>query len=146
MDLSEENAWTSGSLWQEWLARQKAGFEGWSQETGGGWDFSMASLDRLEDLIRSRYSSIREIEAAEQTPFAQAAYWYFGEVFCRCHRLVRQQRPGGDPDDKPFVIDPGDGGTAEDDERAATSPDVEIPALFPRGEDNHLRDALAGWL
>ncbi|AJC53129.1 hypothetical protein GZL_00523 [Streptomyces sp. 769] len=33
-------------------------------------------------------------------------------LFCRRHGLVWQQRPGGDPDDKPFVIDPGDGGTA----------------------------------
>ncbi|MFE4017077.1 hypothetical protein ACFXPZ_06590 [Streptomyces sp. NPDC059101] len=61
MDMSEENAWTSSSLLQEWPGRQKAGFEGWSQETGGGWGFSMASLDRLEDLIRSRYSSISNV-------------------------------------------------------------------------------------
>ncbi|BDM74577.1 hypothetical protein HEK616_80640 (plasmid) [Streptomyces nigrescens] len=144
--MTEENAWTSNPLLQKWLARQQAGFEEWAQETGGGWDFSVDSLDRLEDLIRSRYSSIREIEAAEETPFVQVAFWYFGEVFCRCHGLVWQQRPGGDPEDKPFVIGPGDGGLDEDDERPATNPDGEIPALFLRGEDNHLRDALEGWL
>ncbi|MFD8544699.1 hypothetical protein [Streptomyces sp. NPDC059649] len=105
----------------------------------------MDSLDRLENLIRSRYSSIREIEAAEETTFVQVAYWYFG-VFCNCHGLEWQQRPGGHPDDKPFVIQPGGGGVDEDEERAATSPDGEIPALFVRGEDHHLRDALKGWL
>jgi hypothetical protein len=149
MSTSDENEWTANPRLKEWTAARQAAFEEWAAETGGEWDFTMESVDRLEALIRDRFASSSEVEAAQDTPFVQGAYWYLGEVFVRVHQLEWQQRPGGAPDDLPFVIQRGgSGGIGEDDEEelAVLSPDIEIPALFLRGDDNHLRDALEGWL
>lgn len=149
MSASEENEWTTNPRLKEWTAARQTSFEQWASETGGGWDFTIESVDRLEALIRDRFTSSGDVEAAQGTEFVQGAYWYLGEVFVRVHGLQWQQRPGNDPEDLPFVIQAGgSGGISEDDENelAVLSPDIEVPALFLRDEHNHLRDALEGWL
>jgi hypothetical protein len=151
MTGSEKNEWTGNPRLRHWLAVHRAVFCTWGEETGGGWNFRMESLDRLEQAIRSRYSSYEEVKAAEAAdePWLQVAYWYLGEVFVRSHGFEWQQRPGDAPDDKPFVIQAGGTGgidEEEGEELAACNPDVEVPALFLRGEDFHLRDVLADWL
>ncbi len=71
-------------------------------------------------------------------PCIQAAYRYFGQVFRNCHGLVWQQRPGGDPDDKPFVIgsEPTTGGVRT---QLALAPAVQPGQSWPCSE-RALRD------
>lgn len=97
MSTSDENEWTANPRLKEWTAARQAAFEEWAAETGGEWDFTMESVDRLEALIRDRFASSSEVEAAQDTPFVQGAYWYLGEVFVRVHQLEWQQRPGAPP-------------------------------------------------
>ena len=144
--MTGNESWTANATLVNWLAAQKDAFAAWEAEVGGVWDFTMDSLDRLEEAIRDRFTSYEEIQDAEDSPFVQVAYWYFGEVFVRNHAMVWQRRPTNDPSDRPFIIGPGDDGLDEDDDRPTTAPDTEIPALFLRDPDNHLRDALEGWL
>lgn len=151
MSSSEHEEWTGNPLLTQWLAERQGAFEQWAAEAGGGWDFTMESVDRLERLIRSLFTSAEEVRAAENSAFVQGACWYLGEVFARAHGMEWQQRPGGDSEDLPFVIQPGGTGgigvddEGEEEELAVLSPQDEIPALFLRDDDNHLRDALEGW-
>ncbi|MEV5880330.1 hypothetical protein AB0L75_40310 [Streptomyces sp. NPDC052101] len=151
MSTGDENEWTGNPLLKQWLSERQDAFELWAAQAGGSWDFTMESVDRLEALIRSLFSSSGEIEAAQDTAFVQGAHWYLGEVFARAHGMEWQQRPGGDPEDLPFVIQAGGTGgigaddEGEEEELAVLCPADEIEALFLRDDDNHLRDALEGW-
>ncbi|MEI5136015.1 hypothetical protein RB199_32165 [Streptomyces libani] len=68
-----------------WLTERQTGFEHWAHEAGGVtlFDFSNASLDALEDLVREAYTKTDEITQQRRTPFIQGAVWYIGEVLCR---------------------------------------------------------------
>ncbi|MGY5137647.1 hypothetical protein ACWGJW_35600 [Streptomyces nigrescens] len=68
-----------------WLTERQTGFEHWAHEAGGVtlFDFSNASLDALEDLVREAYTKTDEITQQRRTPFIQGGVWYIGEVLCR---------------------------------------------------------------
>ncbi|WP_407288207.1 hypothetical protein [Streptomyces sp. BP-8] len=70
--------WLSG-----WLNEREKTFAVWVEETGlpaQTWDFSPASLDVLERLVRERFPAKEEFEEAEAGLFLQGASWYVGEV------------------------------------------------------------------
>ncbi|NGN66673.1 hypothetical protein G5C51_22560 [Streptomyces sp. A7024] len=74
-----------------WLAARSEQFADWCRETGaseGTWDFSAASLETLEGLIRARYRGEEQIHADRLSLFLQGACWYVGEVAVR-HRGYR---------------------------------------------------------
>ncbi|MFF8603178.1 hypothetical protein ACF065_32635 [Streptomyces sp. NPDC015232] len=68
-----------------WLAERRDAFESWARDAGGvdRFDFSDASLDALEELVRGRFAAPEEITAQRRSPFVQGAVWYIGETLCR---------------------------------------------------------------
>lgn len=96
-----------------WLARQEAGFPAWAEETGTPerWDFSPASLDTLEALVRERYADEHAFaDAVREGTLLQVAGWYVGETIRRA-RGCTWQHCGTDPSGVPGF--PGSGGTWE---------------------------------
>jgi len=140
--------WTDNPRLGAWLAAQEAAFPAWVAGTGQEWDFSPASVDRLEELIRGRFASYDEIAAAEKTPAVTVPAWYFGEVQNRHCGTGWEARPEGDAN--PFVRLPAEDDDVDEDEELyededyvpACDPVVELTALFLRGPDNHLRTVL----
>ncbi|MGG7569454.1 hypothetical protein [Streptomyces sirii] len=66
-----------------WLAEREQTFAAWIEETGlpaQTWDFSPASLDVLERLVRERFPAKEEFNEGEAGLFLQDASWYVGEV------------------------------------------------------------------
>ena len=48
--------WADNPRLNTWLAAQHAAFPGWTRDTGQPWDFTVGSLDRLEQLLRARFA------------------------------------------------------------------------------------------
>ncbi|NBE56743.1 hypothetical protein [Streptomyces boluensis] len=77
--------WRDNPRLNQWLTAQENAFPAWRQATGGTWDFTPASLDRLEDVLLSRYAGYEEADAAHEDPFMSVAVWYLGETVRRAH-------------------------------------------------------------
>ncbi|MER7519433.1 hypothetical protein [Streptomyces sp. NPDC126499] len=144
--------WFDNPRLHDWLARQRAAFPAWARDTGQDWDFAPASVDRLERLLRSWYSTYEDIHAAAATPRVQVAAWYLGEVQVRHCGTVWKCRPREALTeweyDTPFVTlpeppVPEEDGKGEEDEEGYVPlcvPQDEIEALFLRGPENRLYD------
>ncbi|MEU1277412.1 hypothetical protein [Streptomyces sp. NPDC005805] len=137
----------------EWLAARRAAFPAWAQRHGGDWDFGLASLDRLEALLRASFSSYEEARSREDDPFLLTAAWYLGEVHNRARGTVWQLHPDA-PDHPPYKAQPfvkipwerkdeyEDAEGIEDDARPLYAPVDGICRLFTGGPPRRLRDAL----
>jgi hypothetical protein len=68
-----------------WLAERSAGFEAWmsAYAPDGTWDFSPASLDALEEVVRRVTPTGDALQDAANRDFVEGAAWYLGEVLCR---------------------------------------------------------------
>ncbi|MFE3326977.1 hypothetical protein [Streptomyces sp. NPDC059176] len=68
-----------------WLADRQAAFGRWAREAGGvhRFDFSDASLDALEGLVKEKFAESEEITAQRRSLFIQGAVWYIGETLRR---------------------------------------------------------------
>ncbi|MFH9354258.1 hypothetical protein [Kitasatospora sp. NPDC017646] len=106
MDPIDTPEWADNPRLAGWLAAQRAAFPVWARESGGGWDFEPASLDRLQALILSRFDTWEEVRAARDTPLLEVPAWYLGEtlvrrcgVVWRCVPVLPVPRPpaGGYP-------------------------------------------------
>ncbi|EHR61019.1 hypothetical protein [Saccharomonospora cyanea] len=149
-----EEKWADNPRLNLWTAAQAAAFETRSPLDSGGWDFSIESLDRLEDLLRRRFASYEDIMAAHDTELVSVAAWYLGEVHVRHYGAQWRCRPEPDPqglgNDQPYVTIPvsraDEYPPADDDPdgdgRPLTVPVNELDALFLRGPGHHLRDTL----
>ncbi|QEV53688.1 hypothetical protein CP981_20325 [Streptomyces platensis] len=51
---------SDNSVLNAWLTIQHSEFPAWAEQTPGTWDFSLDSLARVEDLIRSRYATVEQ--------------------------------------------------------------------------------------
>jgi hypothetical protein len=82
-----------------WLARQEADFQAWAEATGTPetWDFSPASLDTLEAVVRERYADTRAINDARDSTFIQVASWYVGEIARRVNGAAWLRPPQCSP-------------------------------------------------
>ncbi|MEU6378957.1 hypothetical protein [Streptomyces sp. NPDC046909] len=115
-----------------WLARQEADFPAWAEATGTAetWDFSPASLDTLELLVRDRYADMHAVNTDRHSTFVQVAQWYIGEV-------ARRVNDGADwyafPPDP--AAPPGAPGSPQSvwtgTPRVALGPAVETPRVLP---------------
>ncbi|MGP3984005.1 hypothetical protein [Streptomyces sp. KR80] len=117
----------------EWLERRRADFPAWAEAAGGGtrvWDFSIESVDRLQDIFLGLFHTRDEMRENADGPFIADAMWYLGEVQVR-HAGASwnwQPEPVGEPgsEDYPFVMTPEE--DADEDEYADSfGPDVEVP-------------------
>jgi len=68
-----------------WLARQDSGFPAWAAAYGPGldWDFSVDSLDQLEEVLRRSVASATDLTDGGHRYFSDGASWYLGEVLRR---------------------------------------------------------------
>jgi len=171
VDTIDRPDWADNPRLNNWLAEQRAAFPAWCREHPGDWDFSPESVDRLEHLIRSAFSTWEEENAAERGPLVQGACWYLGELLVRHGGAVWRWQPW-EPDPKtpswhsPMLTYPTGALTdrerelleqAEDDEDG--DPDAQLPVVHPAmlvsslfaAPGHSLREALhvfagfAGW-
>ena len=114
-----------------WLARQEADFPAWAAATGTPerWDFSPASLDALETLVRERYADADAIDDALDSTFVQGASWYVGEIARRVNGAAWHYLPAD-----PAAL-PGAPGSIQSawtrTPRVAEGPAVETPSVLP---------------
>jgi hypothetical protein len=68
-----------------WLAERQAGFPAWAATYGPGldWNFSVDSLDRLEEVLRRSVASATDLTDGGHRHFSDGASWYLGEVLRR---------------------------------------------------------------
>ncbi len=135
-----------------WLERQRGAFAAWTSRYAGAWNFSLGSLDRLEDLIRTSYADYEEARADGDGDLLQVASWYTGEVHNRHFGTVWQYHPDSPsapgPPIRPFVIplwdrlfDYRDEDGIEDDARPTFTPmealaRVLLPSALPLRDDS----------
>jgi hypothetical protein len=95
-----------------WLESMRERFPAWSERHGGGWDFAVESLARLQDLVRTAYDGdCARAKADRDSDFLQVASWYVGEVHNRHYGSVWQWHPdslAATPPVHAFVIQPFD--------------------------------------
>ncbi|MFF0371728.1 hypothetical protein [Micromonospora sp. NPDC005087] len=151
--------WADNPRLNTWLAAQQTAFPVWSRETGQAWDFTVDSLDRLDQLLRERFAGWDDLLAAEEAeqPAVMVPGWYLGEVLNRNYGTVWHRNPveptHPDQPKTPFVQflkDPGaeeeyedeDDYVDEDNLPPICNPFIEIRGLFVRRPNDHLRDVV----
>ncbi|MDI3417741.1 DUF6333 family protein [Streptomyces luteolus] len=76
-----------GHYWKQWPSERFHDYLGWWAEKAGGgrerWDFSPASLDALEELLRDRLGTVEEYDRVAERSFWIVAAWYVGEYVVR---------------------------------------------------------------
>ncbi|MEU8686351.1 hypothetical protein [Streptomyces sp. NPDC048611] len=89
-----------------WLAERSEALADWAKEAfDGAWrsNFHPRTLNWLEAVIRQRFATVAEFDAARDEPFVQGACWYLGEVIRRNKGAVWQYVPY-DPDAEPWAL------------------------------------------
>ncbi|WP_411135534.1 hypothetical protein [Streptomyces sp. C10] len=89
-----------------WLAERKEALSGWVEDAFAGtwrWNFHPDTLDWLEAVVKQRFATVEEFDAARDEPFVQGACWYLGEVIRRNKGAVWQYIPF-DPDAGPWAL------------------------------------------
>lgn len=78
-----------------WMGERREAHERWAEQTSfaDALDFTPASLETLDSLVRNIANSMEEVTDQRMTPFVQGAIWYVGEVFCRHRKLVWKYIP-----------------------------------------------------
>ncbi|MER6014709.1 hypothetical protein [Streptomyces bluensis] len=95
--MREDNdpTWYDNPRLNAWLEAARTAFASLASETGGRWDYSPASLDRLERLLLSRYATWDAIYHHPDDPVLKAAAWYLGEVVVLHHGAIWAWNPDG---------------------------------------------------
>ncbi|MFE5584770.1 hypothetical protein [Kitasatospora sp. NPDC056531] len=106
MDEIDSPEWADNPRLAGWLAAQRRAFPAWADENDGDWDFTPASLDRLEALIRSRFADWEAVHGAAGTPLLTVAAWYLGETLIRRCGVMWRCSPVPPPPDAPAGGDP----------------------------------------
>ncbi|MET9515776.1 hypothetical protein [Streptomyces sp. NPDC002994] len=86
-----------------WLAERTEALPAWAENAFGAawrWNFHPDTLDWLEAVVRLRFATVEEFDAARDEPFVQGASWYMGEVIRRNKGAVWQY-VAFDPDAEP---------------------------------------------
>ncbi|WP_328866057.1 hypothetical protein [Streptomyces sp. NBC_00304] len=78
-----------------WMDERRDAHEEWAEQTSfaDALDFSPASLEALDELVRQTANSMEEVTDQRMAPFFQGAIWYVGEVFCRHRKMVWKYIP-----------------------------------------------------
>ncbi|MGX7760402.1 hypothetical protein ACWQ06_17320 [Streptomyces angustmyceticus] len=94
---------TAGDTAHRWQsARMLDYLDWWAEEAGGRqrWNFTPASLDRLESLLRENFPTVEDYHAASDEPFWVMAAWYVGKCVVEGKGAQWQYR-GINPDAPP---------------------------------------------
>lgn len=79
-----------------WLAERKEAHPAWAKDAFGGawrWNPHADTLGWLYTVVRQRFATVEEFDAALDEPFVQGACWYLGEVIRRNQGAVWQYVP-----------------------------------------------------
>jgi hypothetical protein len=93
-----------------WLRRQEQAFPAWTAASGKPpdlWDFSVASLVTLEEVVRRRLPTEDAFDHPANRDFVDGAVWYFGDVIRRHKPAARWQY---------FPVEPEDSGALAPDQ------------------------------
>ncbi|WP_057241068.1 MULTISPECIES: hypothetical protein [unclassified Kitasatospora] len=129
-----------------WLAERREALSAWAGDAFGGawrWNLHPETLDWLETVLRQRFATAQEFDAAREEPFVQGAGWYLGEVIRRNRGAVWQYvpAPGSSLESGwtgvPFVDQPAKRGGG------AAVPSVCLRELFDGERKDSLRDLLS---
>jgi hypothetical protein len=119
----------AASPWlEQWLDERARAFAAWVADTGVApavWDFSPASLDALEALVKRRLLSANAVTEAADGGFVQGAVWYYGEVARRNKTAAR------------WVYTPAVPGSSDLRESAEYNPFVGRPYIDQSGPDGN---------
>ncbi|MGW0732135.1 hypothetical protein [Streptomyces sp. NPDC002851] len=89
-----------------WLDERERALSAWAEDAFDGawrWNFHPDTLDWLDAVVRRRFATVEEFDAAREEPFVQGACWYLGEVIRRNKGAVWQYVPF-DPDTEPGTV------------------------------------------
>ncbi|MGY0060990.1 hypothetical protein ACWY4P_31355 [Streptomyces sp. LZ34] len=116
-----------------WLAERQAAFPSWAQSNGPAdrFDFTPASLDVLEILLKETFDTDAELAARRREPFVQGAVWYLGEAICRTRGTVWKYEPDIDTRTTPPLFDPADRPGVLDTPCVSLSTDGPEKGLYP---------------
>ncbi|MER7752668.1 hypothetical protein [Kitasatospora sp. NPDC097643] len=158
MTTIDSPVWADNPRLTAWLAAQRRAFPVWAEENGGGWDFAPASLDRLEALVRDRFTSWEAVHEAREEQLLEVAAWYLGETLVRHCGVVWRCSPVPPPPEQPAGGYPlvtyarGDLGAYEREVLAELEEldEYSIPLLDPAGRirslfaapDSRLRESI----
>ncbi|MDQ8705243.1 hypothetical protein RCO28_22490 [Streptomyces sp. LHD-70] len=81
---------------RRWTAERREALPKWAEKAFSGewrWNFHPHTLDWLENVIRQRFATVEEFDAARDDPFVQGACWYLGEVIRRNKGAMWQYVP-----------------------------------------------------
>jgi hypothetical protein len=69
----------------DWLTTRRERFAEWARACGvpDELDFSVASLDTVERLVRDWAGSVADLRQIQQEDYVQGAVWYVGEIACQ---------------------------------------------------------------
>lgn len=125
-----------------WLAERREALAAWAKDAFDvAWrgNFHPDTLDWLEGVVRQRFATVEEFDAARDEPFVQGACWFVGEVIRRNMGAVWQYIPF-DPEAEPGA--PGSRESAWTDVPFVDQPDKRVGgAAVPLG---CLRELLVG--
>ena len=104
----------------DWLTTRRERFAEWARTCGvpDELDFSVASLDTVERLVRDWAGSVADLRQIQQEEHVQGAVWYVGEIACQhggAHWVYRPPPETGSKNPwvgRPFVLrdPPSNGG------------------------------------
>lgn len=93
-----------GALWKHWPNERLHDYlTWWADQAGGGrerWDFTPASLEAMEDLLRDRLGTVEEYDKVAGNSFWTVAAWYAGEYVVRRKKAgwqFRRSNPAAPP-------------------------------------------------
>ncbi len=84
----------------DWLARQEQRFPDRAAESGGNWDYSPDSINRLTELVSRKTPTVAALRDPANAEFVDGASYYLGEMLrrgCPSRRVYREFRDEGDP-------------------------------------------------
>ncbi|MFM9370553.1 hypothetical protein [Streptomyces sp. Da 82-17] len=79
-----------------WTAERSEALAEWAKDAfdeAWRWNFHPETLDWLETVVRRRFATVEEFDAARDEPFVQGACWYLGEVIRRTTGAMWQYVP-----------------------------------------------------
>ncbi|MFC7304561.1 hypothetical protein ACFQVC_10085 [Streptomyces monticola] len=132
-----------------WLADRREAFADWAERadpaagSAAAWDFSPESLDRLEALVRARFATGEEMEAAQDDWFLAGAAWYLGEVqviHCGARWQLNPEPYDETRRDEPEVVEPGRDEDSEDGEEGGEYGDGEYGDDFDHDDYEYDED------
>lgn len=139
--LDDVPAPLSGDWLSEWVASMDQALEAWIAELPlptARWDFSLRSLDDLEEVVTARLTSIDDFKRPENQTFIAGCVRYLGETLRRKSGGAWVYTPGEPSERNPWMAQPYLERVDNDGEEVTALPALALRALVKRRRRGHL--------